>query len=173
MFETEHLILRRFSEADIEPIYAIRGDAEMMRFIREPQDRAETANWIKLISSRWETDKIGLCAVVEKASGQVIGWCGLWQLIETGEDELGYAIIKDFQGKGYASEAAEAFLSYGFNTLKLDKIVAVARQENTGSRRVMEKLGMKFDYIGQFYDRDLVHYSITKEEFYRLKLSAQ
>ena len=65
----------------------------------------------------------------------------------------------------FDSEAAEAFLAYGFNQLNLEKIAAVAFPENTGSRRVMQKLGMTFDYIGEFYGRDLVHYSITKGKF--------
>jgi RimJ/RimL family protein N-acetyltransferase len=165
MLETRRLLLRRFNEDDIEAIYRMRGDAEMMRYIREPQNRAESVNWVKLVSSRWEKEKIGFCAVVEKASGQVIGWCGLWRLKETGETEVGYAIDKKFWGRGLAGEAAEAFLEYGFNQLNLDKIVAVAFPENTGSRRVMEKIGMRYDYTGEFYDNRLVHYSITKEEF--------
>lgn len=167
MFETERLILRRFRKTkdDTNAIFALRSDAEMMRFIREPQSRTESRNWLKLISSRWESERIGFCAVVEKASNRLIGWCGLWQLTETGETEVGYAIAREFWGKGYATEAAEKFLEYGFGDLNLEKIVAVAREENSGSRRVMEKLGMKFDGIGEFYGRDLVHYSITKNEW--------
>jgi ribosomal-protein-alanine N-acetyltransferase len=165
MFETERLLLRRFNENDVEAIYRMRSDADMMRYIREPQNRAESTNWVKLVSSLWEKEKIGFCAVVEKVSGQVIGWCGLWRLKETGETEVGYAIAKEFWRRGLASEAAEAFLEYGFNKLNLDKIVAVAFPENAGSRRVMEKLGMHYDYTGEFYENNLVHYSITKNEF--------
>ena len=165
MFETERLFLRRLDENDIDAIFAMRIDKDVMRFIRETQDRAESANWIKLVSSRWKNEKIGFCALIEKQSAKLIGWCGLWKLKETGETEIGYAIAKEFWGKGFAVEAAEAFLTYGFNELNLSKIVAVAFPENTASRRVMEKLGMKFDYLGEFYGCDLVHYSITKTEF--------
>ena len=171
MLETERLILRRFDENDTDAVFALRSDAEMMRFIREPQKRQESVNWLKLVSSLWETDKIGFCAVVEKTSERLIGWCGLWRLKETGETEIGYAIAGEFQGKGLATEAAAAFLAYGFETLKLDKIAAVAVPENTASRRVMEKLGMHYDYTDVFYGRDLVHYSITKKEFVCLKPS--
>lgn len=166
MLETERLILRKFIDDDLEAVFKLRKDAEMMRFIREPQkNRRESENWLKLISSRWESEKIGFCAVVEKTSGRVIGWCGLWKLAENGEIEVGYAIAKKFWKRGLASEAAEAFLDYGFETLKLEKIVAVARPENLASRRVMEKLGMHFDYIDKFYGRNLAHHSITREEF--------
>jgi ribosomal-protein-alanine N-acetyltransferase len=165
MLETERLILRRFNENDTDAVFALRGDAEMMRFIREPQNRQESVNWLKMVSSLWETEKIGFCAVVEKSSGSLIGWCGLWRLKETGETEIGYAIARRFWGENFATEAARAFLIYGFETLKLGKIAAVAAPENTGSRRVMEKLGMTFDYTGEFYGRDLVHYSISRESW--------
>ena len=165
MLETERLILRKFDEGDIDAVYAMRSDSEVMRFIRESQNRQETINWLKLVSSHWEDEKIGFCAVIEKASGKLIGWCGLWRLKENGETEIGYAIAKEYWGKGFAVEAAGAFLEYGFNKLKLQSIVAVARPENRASRRVMEKLGMHYDYTGEFYGRQLVHYLITKEDF--------
>lgn len=170
MLETERLILRRMNESDIDEIFVMRTDKDVMRYIREPvAKRKEAENWINLVSSRWEDEKIGFCALVEKQSGKFIGWCGLWRLKETGEIEVGYALKKDFWGKGFAVEAAEAFLEYGFGELNLEKIVAVANPENRASRRVMEKLGMRFDYTGEFYGRDLVHYSIAKEFFFNAK----
>lgn len=166
MLETERLYLRPINETDVEAIFAMRTDEDIMRFIRKPvTTRAEAESWIKMVSSRWADERIGFCAVVEKQSGEFIGWCGLWRLKETGETEVGYAIAKEFWGKGFASEAARAFLEYGFERLNVEKIVAVAFMENKASHRVMEKIGMRFDYIGEFYGRDMVHYSITKEKF--------
>lgn len=170
MFETARLFLRQFNENDIDSVFAMRSDADVMRFIRPIQtNRAEAESWVNLVSSRWEKEKIGFCALFEKASNQFIGWCGLWRLKETNEVEVGYALIKDFRGRGYAVEAAEAFLIYGFENLNLDEIVAVAQPENRASWRVMERLGMSYDYTGRFYERDLVHYSITREEFFNAK----
>ena len=166
MLETARLFLRPMNDSDVDAIFALRSDAEIMRFIRTPQtDRKDVAAWVKLISSLWATDKIGLCAVFEKTSNSLIGWCGLWRLQETGETEVGYAIAADFQKKGLASEAAARCLEYGFDELNLEKIVAVARPENVASCRVMEKIGMTFDGIGKYYDRDLAHYSILRENF--------
>lgn len=166
MLETARLFLRKFDENDIDAVFAMRADAEVMRFIREPQTRrAEAESWVRLVSSRWAGERIGFCAVIEKSSNKFAGWCGLWRLTETGETEVGYALFKEFRGKGYASEAAEAFLKYGFEELNLREIVAVARPENRASRAVMERLGMTYDYTGKFYERELVHYSITKEEY--------
>lgn len=166
MFETDRLFLGRMNETDIESVFAMRSDDDLMRFIRAPQtERRETKSWINLISSRWETDGIGFCAVVEKSTNRFAGWCGLWQLKETREIEVGYALLKEFWGREFAAEASKAFLKYGFEDLVLEKIVAVADPENRNSRRVMEKLGMTFDYTGNFYERDLVHYSIMRENY--------
>lgn len=166
MFETERLLIRPFEPRDLEAVFVMRSDEELMRYIRPVQhDRAEAENWIKLVSSRWQSDRIGFCAVIEKESGRFAGWCGLWQLKETLEIEVGYALMAEFRGRGYALEAARGCLDYGFNELGLNKIVAVARPENRASWTVMERLGMKYDYTGRFYEADLVHYSITRETF--------
>jgi ribosomal-protein-alanine N-acetyltransferase len=165
MLETDRIILRPMTKEDAQPIFAMRSDPQVMRFIRAPAAKLrEAENWVNLVSSRWQ-EKIGFCSLIEKQSGKFLGWCGLWRLEETGEIEVGYAIRKEFWRRGYAAEAAEAFLKYGFEALNLNKIVAVARPENKASQRVMEKLGMRYDYTGEFYGLNLVHYTITREEF--------
>jgi len=167
MFETERLILRPFIQTDVDRIFAMRSDKDVMRFIREPQNREESVNWLNLVSSRWETKRIGFCAVIEKQTDEFVGWCGIWRLKETKELELGYAIAKKYWGKGFATEAALEFLQYTFEELKPGKVVAVVRPENTASRRVMEKLGMNLVKTGKFYGQDLVQYEIKKKEFLR------
>ncbi len=169
MFETDRLILRRLDEWDIDDIFAMRSDPEVMRFIRAPQNRIETVNWLNLVSSRWESDHIGFCAIVEKQNKKFVGWCGLWQLRETNELEIGYAIARDAWGKGFATEAARVFLQYAFKRLKPNKIVAVAEPENAASRRVMEKLGMKFVRLGEFYSRELVQYAISRKSWLEIQ----
>jgi ribosomal-protein-alanine N-acetyltransferase len=165
MFETERLILRLLDKKDVDAIFAMRSDPEVMRFIRAPQNRIETVNWLNLVSSRWESDRIGFCAIIEKQTDKLVGWCGLWRLKETNELEIGYAIAKNVWGKGFATEAAQVFLRYAFEQLKTEKIVAVAEPENASSRRVMEKLGMKFVRLGEFYNRQLVQYAISRESW--------
>jgi len=170
MLETKRLILRPFEEKHIDEIHAMRSDADIMRYIREPQSRQESADWVKLISSRWENEQIGFCAMIEKTSNEFVGWCGVWKLKETGEFEIGYATVKKVRGKGLATEAAVSFLDYAFEHLKTEKVVAVAQPENEASRCVMEKLGMSYDYTGVFYGSNLVHYSIARETFKQKKI---
>jgi len=165
MLETDRLILRPMNARDVNAIFAMRSDIDVMRFIREPQSRDESANWIKLVSSRWKREEIGFCAMLEKLSQEFVGWCGIWQLQETGELEIGYAVAKQFWGRGFATEAALRFLDYAFENLGNEKTVAVTRPENAASRRVMEKIGMRYDYTGEFYGFELVHYSIDREKW--------
>ncbi len=168
MFETERLFLRKLQDYDVDEIFKMRSDEEIMRFIRTPQtEREESLHWIKMISARWDNEKIGFCGVIEKETKEFVGWCGLWKLVETNEIEVGYAIKKEFWGKGYATEAAQVCLKYGFEELNLEKIVAVAFPENEPSQNVMKRLGMKRIGIGRFYDNDLVQYAISKEDYAR------
>ena len=166
MFDTERLILRQLDEADAPAIYAMRSDADVMRFIREPQNKIEESiDWIRLVTSRWKDERTGFCAVVERESGAFAGWCGVWRLEETGETEIGYAIAKKFWGKGFAPEAARRILEYAFGELGAEKVVAVARPENAASIRVMEKIRMRFVRVGRFYNQTLAQYAIERSDW--------
>ena len=157
--------MRPLIESDVDDIFAMRSDEEIMRFIREPQARDESFDWIKLVSGRWHSEKLGFCAVIEKETNKFLGWCGIWRLKETGEIEIGYAIDKTQWKKGFATEAAEKFMRYAFEELNAERLVAVARPENTASRRVMEKLGMKFVKTAAFYEQSLVQYAVNKGDW--------
>ena len=165
MIKTERLILRRFTKEDLDAVHVLRGDAEIMRFIKKIETRAETADWLQMVSSRWEGEKFGFNAVVLKKTNAVIGWCGLWRLRETGEIEVGWAIAEQFWGQGFAVEAAQTQLDYGFEMLGLTRIVAVTRVANAKSRRVMEKLGMTFEQVGIFYNVECNYYSIDRKNY--------
>jgi ribosomal-protein-alanine N-acetyltransferase len=89
----------------------------------------------------------------------------LQPLEDSGETEVGYGFDKPFWGQGYATEAAAAWLRYGFETAGLARIVAVAIPENTASRHVMEKLGMKYERDATHYGHECAFYAITREEF--------
>jgi len=167
MLETERLILRPLDESDAREIFAMRSDADVMRFIREPQKNiGESIDWINLVSSRWADEKTGFCAVIERRGKKFVGWCGVWRLEETGETEIGYAVAKKFWGKGFAAEAARRFLEYAFAELDAERVVAVARPENAASIRVMEKIGMSFVRTGKFYNQTLAQYAVSRREFF-------
>jgi RimJ/RimL family protein N-acetyltransferase len=169
MLETERLILRRFCDADVDAIAAMRADARFMRFIKTVETRRETVAWMRMVSERWTRENLGFWALVLKDTGATIGWSGTWQLWETNEPEIGFAVAREFWGKGFATEAAQFALQFTFENRKAERTIAVAMPENAASRRVLEKLGMRFmqtRYFGS-YGLTLVYYGITKNEYAR------
>ncbi len=165
--ETARLLLRHFTLADLSDFAIIRSNAEVMQHIstRKPQSVDEVRWVLQLIIRNWREVGFDRFAVVDKADNRLIGWCGLNYLEDSEEVEIGYGLARDCWGKGFTSEAAKAALQFGFEELKLDKIVAVAFPENQASRRVMEKLGMRYGKTAPFIDGILVYYEIYRHEF--------
>ena len=102
---------------------------------------------------------------MDKVSAKLIGWCGLMWLDGTADVEIAYGLAKDYSGKGLATEAAAAAMKYGFEQLHLHQIVAIAWPKNMASRRVMEKLGMKYVKTARFSGVEMVYYVIVREEY--------
>ena len=160
--ETARLYLRQFTPDDLDELYRIYSNSEVMKYLSEGvRNREETAADLFQIIADWEKHAFGLWAVVNKENNQLIGDGGLRFLRETPEVEVGYVLAKAYWGKGLASEVAAASLNYGFEVLKLEKIGSVAHTENRSSRRVMEKVGMRDQH--NFDDSDRVYYSISQK----------
>jgi RimJ/RimL family protein N-acetyltransferase len=164
MIETERLILRRFTPDDVEELLALRTDPEVRRYLGD-QSRERVEQRLLYYISHYEPHGFGVWGVVSKATGALIGWCGLLFLDGTDEVEVGYGVAREYWGQGLMTEAARASLRYGFERAGLKRIVAIAIPENTASRRVMEKLGMRYEKEARFYDHDVVYYAISRDEF--------
>jgi RimJ/RimL family protein N-acetyltransferase len=87
----------------------------------------------------------GRWAVVLKGNDTFIGWCGLKYLPEESEVDVGYRLLPEFWGMGFATETARACNEYGFSKLGLTRIVARVHKENFRSMRVAEKIGMIYE----------------------------
>jgi ribosomal-protein-alanine N-acetyltransferase len=171
MFETQRLLLRSFVDNDIDAILAMRSDAEFMRFIKPTENRRQTITWIDMISRPWKTENFGYWAVVLKETEETIGWSGTWNLYETSEPEIGFAIAPKYKNRGLATEAASVALKYSFENRRAEQVAALSMPENLASQRVMEKLGMHFveqKYFGS-YGLKLNRFVVTKEEYARNK----
>lgn len=167
MIETERLIMRPIVEDDFDTLCKLRSDEDVLRHIggTEFGKREKIAERFRFYIEHHKEYGFGTNLVILKETNEVIGWAGLQHLDGGSEIEVGYGFDKPFWGKGYATEVAKALLHYGFENLNLNKIVAIAIPENTGSWRVMEKLGMKYVKNDFYYGFECVYYSITKEEF--------
>lgn len=168
MIETPRLLLRPFTSDDLGALVQINADADVMRYIGDgkPQSRAKTEIRLKAILDHWDQHGFGLWATVDRASGDLMGFCGLKYLDDTSDIEVGYRLAKRVWGMGLATEAARASLHYGFETVGLDRIVAVVQPENVASCRVVEKIGLRYVKDARFYQTDVKYYAITREEYY-------
>lgn len=167
VIETARLILRPYTANDLDDLFLIRSDPEVMRYVRDgkPLTWEETQANLDNIIQHYHQHDFGLWAAVDKANGNLIGYCGLIYLDSTPEVEVGYMLAKAYWGKGLASEGAKACLKYGFEQLKLSRIVAIAKPPNLASGRVMEKIGMKYEKQAFYYNTDVVYYAILQETF--------
>ena len=165
--ETERLVLRAFGLSDLDDFARLRADAEVMRYIGTgtPHTREQTLERLRANVGRWHANGFGHWAVVEKSSRELMGWCGLARLDETPEVEVGYGLGRKFWGAGAATEVARASLRFGFEEHGLERIAAVAMPSNTASRRVMEKLGMRYLRDAHYYGAEVVYYAVARAEF--------
>jgi [ribosomal protein S5]-alanine N-acetyltransferase len=144
ILETSRLSLREFQEDDSEALARVISDPETMKFYPAPFDRSGVEEWIVRNRRRYEESGHGLWAMVLKASGEMIGDCGLTVQNVDGVDEveIGYHVRRDYWGQGLATEAAKACRDYGFEHLPVERIISLIRPENLPSCRVAEKNGM-------------------------------
>ncbi len=167
MIETERLLHRKFTLEDLSKLIELRSDDEVIKYLggRRLQNPESIEKRLHFYLDCYEKYNFGMCALIWKPTGEMIGWSGLQPLDETGETEVGYGMIKEFWGKGIGSETAKGWLEYAFTVANLGKIVAVASPENTASWRIMENVGMRREKIETYYGMECVFYSITKDEF--------
>jgi ribosomal-protein-alanine N-acetyltransferase len=147
ILETKNLILRSFTTDDTETLTRIFSDSITMQFWPKPLDRSEVQKWIQDSIDSYQISGMGRLAVILKSTGECIGDCGLRTSEINGvkENDLGYILDKKFWGHGYATEAAEACLHYGFETLELKRVVANMETRHIASKRVAEKIGLQIE----------------------------
>jgi RimJ/RimL family protein N-acetyltransferase len=159
--QTDRLILRSFTQSDLEPFAEIVSDPEVMRFATysgETMTRAQAWNWLCLMLGHWHMRGFGIWAVEKKNTNTLIGRIGL-QYLDWFEDvELVWMLSRATWGKGFALEGMLAVIKYAFGTLELPRVTAVIHPENTPSLRLAEKMGMS-------YQRDLIRQEITFWEY--------
>jgi RimJ/RimL family protein N-acetyltransferase len=169
--ETERLVIRSFTFDDAEAMFKVLGDAETMRFflIWLAKSVENTRGFIGWVTGMEKKFGYSFWAVVEKVSGEVIGDCGLAPLEGKGpEVELGCDLRRDKWNRGYATEAGTRCLRYGFEELKLDRIVAVTHPENLSARRALEKMGFVHIGDGEAYGSPALKFEMTQSVWTRL-----
>lgn len=151
---TERLLLREWLPSDREPFAALNADPRVAEFLGEPMDRAASDALVDRIEAGWASEGHGLWAVERRADGAFLGFVGLaapsFEAAFTPCVEVGWRLATEAWGHGYATEAAQEALRFGFGQRDLEEIVSFTTSTNVRSRAVMERLGMTRDPADDF-----------------------
>jgi len=173
--ETERLICRPWRTEDLDPFSALCADPEVMRYFPSTLTRLETHALMDRAMAKQEKDGFCFAPVVTRTENEFLGFVGLsipsypTPLPFDPCVEIGWRLKRSAWGKGFASEAATAWLRFGFETINLTEVVSFTAAQNHPSRKVMERIGMSRDVAGDFdhpiLDKD---HLLAKHVLYRL-----
>lgn len=161
ILETERLYLREMTESDLPALRRILQDPLVMYAYEHDFSDAEVSDWLDKQKRRYAEDGFGLWAVILKATGEMIGQCGL-TLQDYNEDqvlEVGYLFQKAYWHKGYATEAAMACKEYAFTQLGAEEVFSIIRDTNIASQNVARRNGMTETgrFIKHYQGMDMPH----------------
>ena len=153
---TPRLTLRPFHAGDVPALYAILQEPDIMQYFPTPgtPDLARVERIVAGQIGAWETYGRTFWATEWRATGELIGWCGLQFLPQTQETEVGYLLARPFWGQGIATEAARRSVSYGFDDLSLDAIIGITHPDNIASQNVLRKACLTFTGPAQYFGMD-------------------
>ncbi len=164
-------MLRRWREEDLEPYARLCADPEVMRFIGDGStlDREQSGEQVSRFVRHWDERGFGLWALEEKEGGAFVGFAGLsyqgdWPEGEH-KTEVGWRLDRAFWGRGLATEAAKASVTYGLETLELERIISIIQPGNTASRRVAEKAGLTPRGETRWRNSKVVWYAIDRGQW--------
>ena len=177
--ETDRLVLRRFTDADVDLLVDLDGDPEVMRYITggRPTPRQEIRDEVlpAFLGYYERFPGYGFWAAEEKATGEFLGWFHLRppEGASPDEPELGYRLRRSAWGKGYATEGSQALIRRAFTELGAQRVYAETMAVNLGSRRVMEKAGLRlvrsfhqpWPYRIEGDEHGDVEYALTRAEW--------
>lgn len=150
IIETERFYIRTLIAEDAPGIFELDSNPNVHAHLgNNPIKTLEEAkNVIRFIQSQYEDLGIGRWAIIEKNTDNFVGWTGFKYITELTNNhinyyDLGYRLIEHYWEKGIATETAKACLKYAFEVLKLTEAYAICDIENSGSKNVLEKCGLK------------------------------
>ena len=144
IFRTARLYAFELTTKDTQGVYELNNDPEVMKYTGEPAFNSfDDARDFLANYDAYEKTQMGRWGLKLSSSYEFIGWCGL-KLHANGEIDLGVRIKQSFWNEGFATEAAQASVEYGFDNFKVDYLIGRAMKDNIASIRVLEKIGMVF-----------------------------
>ena len=146
--ETERLIIRPFTMDDLEAAHAMNLDEEVSKYTGDGgvvSKKEMERRIVEDVFGDYNKHGYGRLAVELKGADKFIGFTGLKYLEDLEEVDLGYRFMKAYWGKGIATESGKACVKFGFETLGLDRIIAMVLPENKASIHVLDKLQFNYE----------------------------
>lgn len=163
IFETERLFIRLYSMDDFDNFFRLNGDEEVMRYIRPAQTKEQSKEFLKkIITAYTERPGTGRWGMFLQKNKKFVGSFAVIPVEQSDKLQLGYALLKENWGKGYASESVKEGIQYAFGKLKLTEIAAITFPENISSQKVLLKNGFSFDKTFTEGDKLLHLYMLYK-----------
>ncbi|MBB6369173.1 GNAT family N-acetyltransferase [Chryseobacterium shigense] len=163
--ETARTVMRKLTIEDAVDFYTLNLDKEVLKYTGDkPFKDLQTAADFLADYDQYKKYGVGRLAVIDKTSLKFIGWCGLKYSPDKNEYDIGFRFYRNYWNKGLATETAKKCLDFGFNELKIERIVGRAMKENIGSIKVLEKIGMTFKESFDFEGHEGVIYELTKNK---------
>ena len=169
--ETERMVLREFTINDIDNLVDLDSNPEVTRYINGGKTTSrkyiEEQVMPRILAYYESYHEQGIWAAINKEDDEFMGWFHLRpNHSDKTETELGYRLKQPYWGQGFATEGSLALLDKGFNQLEVDVIVAIADPDNIASRRVMEKVGLKFEIeYPEADDFVVVKYRLQRKDY--------
>ena len=162
--ESERLKYRSITMDDYKPLLAFFSNPEATKFFYPTQPPEELCReWIKRQLQRYKNDGYGLCALIEKTTGQLVGQCGLLNQVvdDIKELEIGYSLIPAFWSQGFAIESARFFKDFAFENQMAPSIISIIEINNLNSQKVASKNGMQIQKKTRFKNMEAYVFRIT------------
>lgn len=166
ILHTENLYLREMTPDDGLLAFELNSDPLMLQYTGDEAFKSiEEATTFLSNYKDYKKYGFGRWAVIDKASDEFLGWCGLKYVEENDEIDLGYRLFRKHWNKGIATESGRACLAYGFRDLNIKEIVGRVMKKNEASTKVLLKCGFTFWKDFDFDGQEGEVYRITKEDF--------
>jgi RimJ/RimL family protein N-acetyltransferase len=161
---TSRLNLRMFRESDLDAYASMCADPDVMRYLGDgyPLSRADAWRNMAMVLGHWQLRGFGLWAVEERATGLLAGRVGCWQPEGWPGMEVGWALRREFWGRGYATEAAIAVIADAFARLSQSHLISLIDPQNGNSIAVAVRLGMNLQYRTEIMGRPALVYRIDR-----------
>jgi ribosomal-protein-alanine N-acetyltransferase len=165
-FSTERILMSKFMKEDINEFFEIVKKHEVGEWLGLGKGMSfeETEGYISRILKHWTLHNFGVWALKNKSNKEIMGHCGLRYIDDTEDIEIIYLLDPKYWGKGIATEAGNEAVQYAFNILKIDKLLARIRPNNSRSKNVINKIGFKFIGDRKYDDRILSYYELYNSD---------